>query len=49
MVQTRAGEELEELQPVGSPHRISMGRIASHGRDTMLEQGQRVTVKEQQR
>lgn len=34
---------LEELQPVGSPHKISSGRTASHHRDDMLEQQLRAT------
>lgn len=42
------GGVLEELQPVESPHRVSLGRMASCGRDLMLKQGKRVTMKEQQ-
>ena len=44
-----AGAFLEELLPVGSPCRISLGRTASRERDPTLEQGQNVTVNEQQR
>ena len=52
MVSGEGGQEvlqavLEELQPVESPCMISLGRTASHGRDPMLEQGQKVTMKEQ--
>ena len=52
MVSGEGGQEvlqavLEELQPVESPGMISLGRTASHGRDPMLERGQKVTMKEQ--
>ena len=43
------GAVLEELLLVGSPCRISLRRMASRGRDPMLEQGKRVTEKEWQR
>ena len=33
MVQSRAGSVLGELQPVGSPRGIRLGRTASHERD----------------
>ena len=41
-----SGEVLGRLQPMGSPCRISWGRMESHGRDFMLEYGQ--AMKEQQ-
>ena len=34
---------------VGSPHRISLGRPSSRGRDPTLEQGQGMTMKERRR
>jgi len=50
MVQSHTGAILEELQPLGShPRRIRSGRTAACGRDATLEQGQRATMKEQQR
>lgn len=39
------GEVLEELVPVWSPCRISLGRMASCGRNPTMEKRQRVTVK----
>lgn len=40
------GAALEELQTVGSPCRITLGKTASCGRVPMLEQEQSVSVKE---
>jgi len=37
MVQSHVGAVLEELQPAGSPCRISWGRTATCGKDPMLE------------
>lgn len=36
------------LKPVRSPYGISLGRTASHGSDTMLEQMKKVKMKEWQ-
>lgn len=47
MLRSYIGAVLEELLFVGSPCRISLGRTASCGRDPMLDQGRRVTMKEQ--
>lgn len=49
MVLSHFGAVLEELQPMGGQRRISLGSMASCGRDPMLEQGQRATTEEQQR
>jgi len=49
IIWTHIGAALEKLQPMGSPCRITMGTAASRGRDPMLEQGQRVSMKEGQR
>lgn len=48
VLQSCAGAALGELQPVGSPHGISLGKNVSRERDH-VEQGQRVTTEEQQR
>lgn len=40
---THSGADLEE--PVGSPHRISSGRMASSGRDPILEKNLFLTAK----
>ena len=39
VVQTHIGAVLEELLPVGSPHRISLGRMASRRRDPIWSRG----------
>lgn len=46
VVRSLAGTVLGRLQPMRSPSRISLGRMAAHGRDIMLELGQ--AMKEQQ-
>jgi len=48
VVQSHVGGMLEELQPVGSTHRISSRRTASSGRDPTWSKG-RVTLKEWQK
>lgn len=47
VVCTRIGTVLEELQQVGSPCRIILGRRASYGMDPTVQQGKRVTMKDQ--
>lgn len=49
VVQTHIRAVLEEVQSAGTPHWIIQGRMASHGKDPMMEQGKRVKVKEWQR
>lgn len=49
MAHNKFGARLEELQPVGSPHKVSSGNRTSFERDGTLEQMQRVTIREQQR
>lgn len=46
---SRVGVMLGELKTVGNLCRISSGRMASHGRDLIVEQGQKVTTNECQK
>ena len=48
VLQSCAGAALGDLQPVGGPHGISLGKTVSREKGHM-EQGRRVTVEEQQR
>jgi len=47
VVGTHVEAVLEELLPVGSPCRISSRKTTSYGRDPIMEQDERVTMKEQ--
>lgn len=42
---SHVGVVLGELKTVGNPCRISSGRMPCHGRDLIVEQGQRVIIK----
>lgn len=45
----KGADSWAELQPVGSPHKISLGRTESCEKGPMLEQGERIKMKAQQR
>lgn len=49
VIWTHVGAVLGEMQPVGSKRIINLGWMTSCGRDSRLEQGQRMIMKERHR